>query len=163
MFKDVDRICSDFVPSITNQGLCTSRNGDGIERIFRQSNHLSTFKKAFHPKKYKQQTERIEQDRTRQHFTFVMDRSTYKDMKRGMEWNQSTTSEFKVSIHSPHNVADIRGWVNQIFTAPTGLITTIKITPSEMKSETSVREIDVKKRNCRFSDESDDLNSFKWI
>ena len=161
LFKDIDRICTDFVPSFSNHGLCTTRNGEDLQNIFHKSDHLVTFLKSFHPKRYEQKVENITKDRAHHHFTFVMDRSTYKDMKKGMEWNQSTTGEFKLSIHSPNNIADIRGWINEIITAPTGFITTIKIRPSQMKSEEAVRDIDVEKRKCRFPDEYEDLKSFK--
>ena len=162
LFKDIDRTCSEFLPSFSNHGFCTTRNGDALSNLFRQNHHLEIFNKTFHPKNLQQEVENITKDRSLHHFTFVIDRSVYKDMKRGVKWNQPTTGELKLSIHSPQDVADIRGWINEIITAPTGFITTIKIRPSTIVSEDSVRNIDVEKRKCRFSDENEELTSFKW-
>lgn len=155
-------MCSDFVPSFSNHGLCTTRNRAELNEIFRQSNHLSMFQKIFKPQNHETKVVGIEQDRSLHHFTFVMDRGTYKDFKRGIKWNRSETSNFKISLHSSHDVADIRGWINEVFSAPTGFITEIKIKLSQLISEAPVRDIDVKKRQCRFWDESHKLTSFRW-
>ena len=162
LFKDIDRTCSEFLPSFSNHGFCTTRNGYALSNLFRRNHHLETFNKTFYPKNIQQIVENIEEDRSLHHFTFVMDRSVYKDMKRGVKWNQTTTGEFKLSIHSPKDVADIRGWMNEIVTAPTGFITTIKVRPSTIVSEPYVRYIGVEKRKCRFSDENEELTSFKF-
>ena len=160
--QDVDRTCSDFVPSLSNHGLCLTRNGASLDKIFTSNSHLSTFQNIFRPKQYHQEVENIKKDRSNHHFTFFMDGNSYKDLKRGMDWNSSSNTEFNIAIHSPNNIADIRGWYSKMITVPTGYTTKITIKLSQLKSDESTRGIDAKKRGCKFPDENIELSSVKW-
>ena len=159
MKQDVDLPCSDFLPSFSNHGICLTRNGATLDQIFKSNSHLSTFQSIFHPKQYHQKVQRISQDRSAHYFSFFLDGNTYKDLKRGMDWNISTNTEFNIGIHSPNDIADIRGWFNTIIKVRTGYITKLTIKLSQITSDESIRGIDIEKRGCRFTDENGELSS----
>ena len=158
----IDQACSDFSPSLSNHGLCLTRNGENMDEVFTANPQLSVFKRIFLPKNIRQDVKKIANDPTKHHFTFVIDGNSYKDLKSGMEWNNTRKTKFSISIHEPHDIPEVRGWNNEIMVAPTGKITTIKIIQSQLKTADSAREVEVTKRKCRFHDEHDDLHSVKW-
>ena len=127
--QEVDMTCSNFLPSLSNHGLCLTKNGGRLDQIFTSNSYLSTFQDIFRPNQYPQEIKNIKKERSSQHFTFLVDRNSYKDLKRGMDWNSSSNSEFSIAIHSPNDTADIRGWYKQyeVMKVHTGYITTIKI------------------------------------
>jgi hypothetical protein len=91
-----------------------------------------------------------------------MDANSYKDMKRGIEWNVTKQTKFSLSIHEPNDIPEVRGWNNNIMKARAGQITTIGIVQSQLKTDNAAREIEPTKRKCRFHDENDNLLSVKW-
>ena len=160
--NDVDMTCSDFLPSFTNNGLCLTRNGASLNQIFISNSHLRAFQTIFHPKHYNPSVKKIETDHSGYHFTFVLDANTYKDLKRGLDWNSSSNTVFTLGIHSPNDTADIRGWYQKIVTVSPGYITRINIKPSQLTSDESIRGLDMKTRKCNFPDENSELSSMKW-
>lgn len=69
---------------------------------------------------------------------------------------------FRVSLHSPNDIADVREWYKKGIEVATGHITTIRISSKQLTTDNTVREIDVEKRGCRFHDENEDLSVFEW-
>jgi hypothetical protein len=138
-----------------------TRNGENLEDVFTENSQLSAFKRIFLPEKIPQEVKKIANDPKKHHFTFVIDGNSYEDLKRGMEWNNTRKTKFSISIHEPHDIPEVRGWNNEMMVAPTGKITTIQIIQSQVKTDDSAREIEVKQRKCRFHDENDDLSLVK--
>lgn len=158
----IDTACSDFVPSLSNHGLCLTRNGASLDTIFTFNSYMETFQSIFRPKKYHHEVQNINDERSSHHFTFFVDGNSYKDLKKGIDWNTPSNNQFKVSIHSPNDAADVRGWYNTILNLPTGYITTIKIKHSQLRSDDSIRAMEIRKRGCKFHDENNDLSSVRW-
>lgn len=105
----------------------------------------------------------IAEQPSEQHMTFIIDGDLFKNLKRGsLDWNRSSYTEFRVGLHSPTDIADIRGWDSKIINVPTGFITTIKVDLSEQEGDSSIRTVPVSKRGCKFNEENEDLWSIKW-
>ena len=160
--KEVDMKCSDFLPSFSNHGICLTRNAANLDQMFTSNSHLSTFQSTFCPRHSYQEVENISRDRSKHYFSFFLDGNTYKDLRRGMDWNTSSNTEFNIGIHSPNDIADIRGWFNPIIKLPTGFITKINLKHSQLRSDESIRDIEIEQRECRFHDENGELSSVKW-
>ena len=82
-----NQACPDFSPSLSNHGLCLSRNAANSDDVFKSNPHLSAFKSSFRPKHYIGEVETIPDDSTKHIYTFFVDGNLYKDLKRGIEWN----------------------------------------------------------------------------
>ena len=158
-----DSTCTDFIPSFSNHGLCLTKNGADLDTLFHQNEYLGTFKKVFNFQEYHKEIKNIAEQPSEQHMTFIIDGDSFKNLKRGSsEWNSSSYTEFRVGLHSPTDVADIRGWDSKIINVPTGFVTSIKVDLSEQKGDSSIRPVSVSKRGCKFNDENEDLSSIKW-
>ena len=154
--------CSQFIPALSNHGLCLTRNGAALDSIFRKSNHLSSFQNVFVPRGYINKVANIKEDQSGHHFSFIVDGNKYKDLKRGTEWNEPSFNKFQLAVHSPNEIGDIRGWSNKIINVASGQITTIRINLSQQKSKESIRGIMIEKRGCKFPDENRGLSSIEW-
>ena len=154
--------CSDFIPSISNHGFCVTRNRDKLDTIFKQNNHMKSFATTFIPTNYVDVVKNISKKQSDYHFTFIIDGNQYKNLKRGMFWNVTLNKKFKIGIHSPQEIADVRGWDQKMISASAGHITEIKIKLSEQKSERLIEEVPILNRKCRFQDENENLASIKW-
>ena len=152
-------ICRDFIPSLSNEGLCLTRNGLEPNDIFKPTSHLKIFNETFIPANHDWTVQQISMRQSEYHFTFIVDTNRYKNFKSGKHWNDTTSENIKIGIHSPGEVADIRGWYNKIINVSPGYITTIKVKLSQQKSEGPVKDMPLKDRNCRFEDETYDLFS----
>ena len=154
-------ICSEFLPTLTNHGFCLSRNAANLDKIFKPSSYMSTFKDTFYPINSKHDVKNIQRDLAAHHFTFLVDGNSYKDLRRGKDWQISPNTVFNLGIHSTHDTADIRGWFNQILSIPTGYITKITVKQVEIKADETLRSIGKERRGCRFTEENEDLKSVK--
>ena len=154
--------CSQFIPSISNHGMCLTRNGGKLDTIFKRSKYLSNFTGTFTPIRWINNVTQIKQDKSGHHFSFVVDGNKYKDLKRGPNWMDPSFSKFQLAIHSPNEISDIRGWSNRIINIASGQITTIRINLSQQKSKESIRVITIEKRDCKFPEENEGLSSVQW-
>ena len=153
--------CSDFLPSFSNEGMCLTRNGLSMNDLIRRSEKLTAFESIFSSSNNNNTVENISKRQSEYHLTFIIDGNRDSNLKRGKNWNVTSNDKIQIGIHSPEEVADIRGWKNTIINAVTGHITTIKVKPSQQKSEEDIRTLPVTHRKCRFEDENHDLSSFK--
>ena len=62
-------------------------------------------------------------------YTFLVNTNRYKDLKRGIKWNQTEKSKVKLAIHSPLNVADVKNLGVKIYP---GYLTTIRVNMVEI-------------------------------
>ena len=162
--KEIDNtmmICSDFLPTITNHGICLTNNAAHVNKTFKPSDFLKTFEKTFYPAKSQHEVKNIDTDLAAHHLTFLIDGNSYKDLKRGTDWAASSNTIFNLGIHSSKDVADIRGWLDRIIKIPSGYITKISIKQLEIEADYTLRSLDMKHRGCRFTEETDDLSSIK--
>jgi hypothetical protein len=157
--NDIMMGCSEFLPTLTTRGICLTRNAENLDQILKPNSYLSTFQDTFYPPGHQHEVENITTDLSTHHFSFVVDSNTYKDLKRGKDWNISSNTVFNIGIHSPTDVADIRGWYNQILIVPTGYITKITIKQSQIRADDTLRSVGMEARECRFSEENKDLSS----
>jgi len=154
-------ICSEFFPTPTNHGFCLTRNAANLDKVFKPSDYMSTFEDIFYPLNSYHDVKNIQRDLAAHHFTFLVDGNSYNDLKRGKEWKVCPNSVFNVGIHSTYDTADIRGWYNQIMSIPTGYVTKISVKQVEIRADDTLRSIGKERRGCRFTEENDDLKSFK--
>lgn len=154
-------ICSDFLPTITNHGICLTKNAASLNEIFKASDYISKFQGAFLPVQSQQKVKNIERDPLKHHFTILVDGNSYNYLERGKYWNTTSKAIFNLGIHSTKDTADIRGWFDRIINIQSGYITKISIKPLEVKADETLRSLDKEYRSCRFSEESEDLTSVK--
>ena len=166
--QDEDMKCSEFVPSLSNRGFSITRNGESLNKIFNDNAYLTAFQNTFNLKEFSKhgpnnkEIRKISSEQANHHFTFLVDGNSYKDLKKGKNWNGSTNTEFDISIHTPTDIADMRGWYNKVTSVATGQLTSIRIMISQQHHEESTRGLDVKKRGCRFNDENNELSTMTW-
>ena len=159
--KSLRMVCKEFIPSLTNHGICLTRNAAKIDNIFKTSNFMSTFADTFYQRHYNHEVKNVQKELSAHHFSFVIDGNSFKDMRRGKDWMNFSPTAFKLGIHSPKDIADIRGWYNQIMTIPTGYTTKIIIRQSELIADETLKSITMEKRGCRFTHENTDLSSVR--
>ena len=177
----IQKECSNFFPSFTNNGLCLTRNGYEMDKLFKHKprrswvgdkynikeddmgniTRLTTFKKIFFPTSIEQKIVNISKKQSEYHFTLIIDGNRYNNFKSGKNWTINSHEKIKIGIHSPEEIADIRGWYNKIINVATGHITTINVKPSQQQSEPSIINMPIKHRKCRFPRENEDFLSMK--
>lgn len=154
-------VCSDFLPTITNHGICLSKNAANLDEIFKTNGYLSHFRDVFYHDRSQHEVKYIERDPAKHHFTFLVDGNSYNDLKRGKNWNAPLKTIFNLGIHSKKETADIRGWFDRIINIQSGYITKISIKPLEILADETLRSLDKEHRGCRFTEECNDLTSVK--
>ena len=154
-------ICSDFLPTITNHGICLTKNAANLKEIFKTSDYLTKFQDTFYPTDSQHDIRAVERDLAKHHFTFLVDANSYKDLKRGKDWNTTSNTIFNLGIHSTKDVADIRGWFDRIIKISSGYINKITIKILEISADETLHSLDKEQRGCRFTEESNDLSSVK--
>ena len=92
-------------------------------------------------------------------YTLLVDTNRHNDFKRGIFWKNKSKTNLQLGIHSPNDIADIKGTGIDIYP---GYETTIRINFQELYSDPSIRSIEPIKRQCKFDDENEDIGVFKW-
>lgn len=155
------KICSDFLPTITNHGLCMTKNAGSLKNIFKSSEYMSKFQGTFYPSRFQHDVQSIERDLAKHHFTFLVDGQSYNDLKRGNDWKTISNTIFDLGIHGPNDTADIRRWLERIISIPSGYISKISLKPLQIKADETLLSLDQGQRGCRFTKENKDLTSVK--
>ena len=146
--------CADFSPSFTNEGLGFTRNGADLEKMYQTSNYIQDFKTTMLFNRSNPNLKYVKGSGINNQYVFLINTNRYKDLKRGIKWNQTEKSQVKLAIHSPLNVADVKNLGVKIYP---GYLTTIRVDMVELVSNDNIRGLDIKKRQCRFNDESKNL------
>ena len=71
--KEIDdtmMICSEFLPTITNQGICLTNNAAHLNKIFKPTDFLTTFENTFYPAKSQHEVKNIDKDLATHHNLF---------------------------------------------------------------------------------------------
>ena len=155
----IPELCSDFKPALTNQGMCFTRNGAPTELIYKSSPYLEHFKRIFLSGRENDVVVPNKGSGTRFQFSFVIDGKRVMDLKNGVKWNKTKRATFALAIHSTKDMADIRDTSVKI---SAGYKTTIRVNGMELFSDHMVKGVDVKKRECKFENENENLRVFKW-
>jgi hypothetical protein len=149
----------DFRPSFTNDGMCFTRNAGQFEDIFKSTHYASSFKKIMLSGRENDPILYTKGSGIQYQYTFVVDTNQQYDLKRGKSWKSNSDAKIQLGIHSPNDIADIKG--SGIDIHP-GYETTIRINFQELYSDPSIRNVESIKRRCKFSDENKDMKIFKW-
>ena len=90
--------------------------------------------------------------------SFLINANRARDMRKGVEWNQNKKAEFRLGIHPNFDMPEIRDTSIKI---DAGFKTTIKVNAIQLESDPSIEELDIKRRQCKFKSESEDMTIFK--
>ena len=151
--------CTDFRPSPTNEGLCFTRNGGDFDTIYRRNSYSSAFKEIILSGRGNDPIRYNRGSGIQYQYSFFVDTNRQNDFKRGIFWKKNSDKALLLGIHSPNDVADIKG--SGIDIHP-GYETTIRVSFQELYSDPKIKNTDPIKRGCKFDHENTDLNIFKW-
>ena len=151
-------LCSEFAPSLSNNGLCFSKNQAPVDNIYRDRSYMSTFKHVFLKERDAFPILTNMGSGQRYKNAFLLNANQVMDLRRGLKWQQVKQATFQLGIHSNHDMAEIRDSSIKI---DAGFKTLIRVNTMQLESQSNIRNIPIKKRNCRFSFESDNLYIFK--
>ena len=153
----IPSLCSEFKPSLSDQGLCFTQNHAPINKIFKPTKYIETFKKIFHSNETKKPITKNKGSGMRYKKSFLINANRVMDLKNGIDWNDTQRAIFRLALHPNFDVPNIRDTSINIFA---GYRTTIRLNTIQLESDDSVQELDLKKRECRFEFENDNLTLF---
>ena len=151
--------CVDFRPSFSNEGLCFTRNGGKFDDMFKSTHYASSFKEVMLSGRENDSIQYTKGSGMQYQYTFVVDTNQEHDFKRGRAWKFKHDANIQLGIHSPNDIADIKG--SGIDIHP-GYETTLRINFQELYSDPSIQNLDPIRRQCKFDDENKDMKVFKW-
>ena len=140
--------CTDFKPSVTNEGLCFTRNSGNFDKIFKPSQYVDEFKKIMLSGGENDSVQHNKGSGIQYQYTFIVDANRYNDLRRGNIWNKETDTNLHLGVHSPNDIADIRGSGIAIHS---GYETTIRINLKELYSDPSIRSIAPNRRPVSYT------------
>ena len=151
-------LCSDFKPSLSNTGICFTKNQAPLNDIYGNLSYIKTFKDTFLKERDEFPILKNMGSGMRYKNAFLINANQVMDLKRGSKWNRTKQAKFRLGIHPNHDMPEIRDTSIKI---DAGFKTTIRVSAMQLESQKSIRDVDVKKRKCRFATESDNLFIFK--
>ena len=157
--KKAPHLCTEFRPSLTNHGICFTRNQGSLHDIYKMNPYIKGFENTFLHGRDQLAVQKNKGNGPRFKYSFMIDANRVMDLRKGPEWNDTEVAKFKLSIHSANDMSDTR---NLAIDAAAGHKTVIKVNAIQLVSDESVRGIKIRKRGCRFNDENDNLALFKW-
>ena len=89
---------------------------------------------------------------------FLLNANQVMDLRRGIKWRQTKQATFRLGINSDYDMPEIRDTSIKI---DAGYKTLVRVNTVQLESQDSIRTIDIRRRNCRFSSESEKLYIFK--
>lgn len=161
--RGILKLCSDFKPALTNDGICFTRNGGQTDTVFKSTPYMEMFKRSFIPGRDKDPVLNNRGSGPQFQFSFLIDGDRTMDLKKGVDWNSTEALTYNLAIHPTKNMADVQ----QIFDVTStqilaGYRTIIKVKGIDFVSEQQIDDIDISKRKCKFEDENEELRVFKW-
>ena len=151
-------LCSEFRPSLSNNGLCFTKNQAPIDHIYRDRPYMQTFKRVFLKGRDEFTILNNMGSGRRYKNSFLINANQVMDLRRGQKWDQIKQATFRLGIHSNYDMPEIRDTSIKI---DAGFKTLVRVNTMQLESEKNIRNVDIKKRKCRFSDEYDELYLFK--
>ena len=80
------------------------------------------------------------------------------DMRNGLKWNNAKPATFHLGIGPNNEMPEVRDTGIKI---AAGFKTIIKVSAMQLESDESIKGLEMRKRGCRFTSESDDLKIFQ--
>ena len=154
----VPSLCSEFKPSLTDQGLCFTQNLAPLDDIFQPTRYFKTFKQAFYSNETKTQIIKNKGSGRRYKKSFLINANRVMDLKNGIEWNDTQTAIFQLAMHPNFDAPNIRDASIDVFA---GYKTTIRVSTLQLESDESIKDLYAEKRGCRFEFEHDNMTLFK--
>ena len=151
-------LCSDFIPSLSNRGICFTKNQAPVNEIYRQTKYIKTFTDAFLSNRDNFTLLKNMGSGRRYKTAFVINANRVMDMRNGIEWNQTKRAEFRLGIHPNFDMPEIRDTSIKI---DAGFKTTIKVNAIQLESDKSIEDLDIDRRKCKFRSESEGMAIFK--
>ena len=154
----IPSLCSEFKPSLSDQGLCFTQNQAPIDDIFKPTKYIETFKDIFHSNKTESSILKNKGSGMRYKKSFMINANRVMDLKNGIEWNDTQRAIFRLAFHPNFDAPNIRDTSINVFA---GYKTTIRLNTMQLESDEYVQKLDLQKRKCRFEFENDNLTLFK--
>ena len=153
----IPSLCSEFKPSLSDQGLCFTQNHAPIDDIFKPTKYLHTFKQIFHSQQTRTPIIKNKGSGMRYKKSFMINANRVMDLKNGIAWNDTQQATFRLAFHPNFDVPNLRDTSINVFV---GYKTTIRLNTMQLESDASIQHLDLKKRECRFEFEHDNLTLF---
>ena len=151
-------LCSEFIPSLSNNGLCFTKNQAAVENIYIDMPYIKTFKDVFLKERDEFPILKNMGSGRRYKNSFLLNANQVMDLRRGLKWMQTKQATFRLGVHSNYDMPEIRDTSIKI---DAGYKTLVRINTMQLESQQSIRNVDIKKRKCRFSFESERLFIFR--
>ena len=155
---DPFHLCSEFRPSLSNRGMCFTKNQAPVDEIYRTTQYTKAFTDAFLGDRDNFNISKNVGSGKRYKTTFLINANQVMDMKNGMKWNLTDQAVFQLGVHAQYDMPEIRDTGIQV---EAGFKTIIKLNAIQLESDPSVQDLKVERRNCRFPSESDGMTIFK--
>ena len=151
-------LCSDFIPSLSNRGICFTKNQAPVKEIYRPTEYIATFTEAFLSNRDNFTILKNVGSGRRYKTSFLINANRILDLRNGVEWNQGMQAEFRLGIHPNFDMPEIRDTSIKV---DAGFKTTVKVNAIQLVSDPSIEDLDIDRRNCKFRSESEGMAIFK--
>ena len=151
-------LCSEFIPSLTNRGMCFTKNLAPIKDIYHSSRYLENFHETFLSGRDIFPMLKNFGSGMRYKNSFLVDASRAMDLKNGLKWNKTKRAIFRIGVQNNFDMPEIHDTSIKVFA---GYKTTIRVNAMQLESDEGINNVELAKRQCRFDYESDDLYLFK--
>ena len=151
-------LCSEFRPSLSNYGMCFTKNQAPLSDIYSPTEYMNIFNDAFLNDRDIFENMKNKGSGMRYKTAFVINADQVMDMKKGMKWNAAKKATFRLGIHGIFDMPEIRDTGIKI---NAGLKTIIRVNAIELESDPSVQDLKVKQRKCKFKEESEGMPILK--
>ena len=151
-------LCSEFRPSLSNNGLCFTKNQAPLDNIYRDRPYIQTFNDVFLKERDEFPVSKNMGSGQRYKNSFLINANQVMDLRRGVTWKQTKQASFRLGINSNHDMPEMRDTSIKI---DAGYKTLVRVHTMQLESQESIRTLTIVKRNCRFSFESERLLIFK--
>ena len=154
------KLCDDFRPSPTNNGMCFTKNQGQIDDIYKSAPYIGLFKEVFLAERSEFPISKNMGSGVRFKYSFMLDANRVMDLKNGIHWNQTTGPVmFRIALHHPNDIPDIR---DGSYRVSAGNKIVIRVNANSLQSDPQVKSIKLEKRQCKFPEENEDLSVFRW-
>ena len=150
--------CYEFQPSLTNLGMCLTKNLAPIHDIFQDTLYLRTFYETFLSDRNNFTIIKINANRLKFKDSFLIDSHRIMDLRSGLQWNNSKKAVFQISMQHNFDMPSMRETSVKIYA---GYKTTLRVNAIQLKTDLAIKNLDIDKRKCKFSFEFDGLSLFK--
>ena len=151
-------LCSEFRPSLSNYGMCFTKNQAPLTDIYSPTEYMRIFNDTFLHDRDDFTNMKNKGSGMRYKTAFVINANQVMDMKKGMKWNKTKKATFRLGIHGILDMPEIRDTGIKI---NAGLKTIIRVNTIEVESDPSVEDLPVEKRMCKFNAETDGMTLLK--